>query len=154
MISVSIISRLIQKQCIEVRYQSPLPCSSYFSNKLFHEYAENDVISKEKMEELLKKLKLGDEYDEEHHESPDNDDHDDHNHRRRRSLKIPVDPLQSQFQENKFRSQRRYRRETIHEHRNESTKYQKVLNLKFETAPLLEGSFLLYWRVVLTNESL
>ena len=131
---MSIVSKLIQKQCIEVRYQSPLPCSSYFGDELFREYAENDVISKEKMEELLKKLKLGDEHDEEHHESEHDEehhDHDDHNHRRRRSLKIAVDPLQSQFQENELRSQRRYRRETTHEHRNESTMYQKVLNLKY-----------------------
>lgn len=95
------------------------------------------------MEELLKKLKLSDGHDEEHDESPDHDH--DHDRRRRRSLKIPGNLLQLQFQENELRSQRRYRRETTdNNHRNESKKYQKVLNLKYETVPLLkEGAFLI-----------
>ena len=124
-----IISRLIQAQCIEVRYQSPLPCSSYFVNQLFKKYADNGVISKEKTEKLLKKLKIG--RGDEHDDNSDQDDHDDHaghDHRRRRSLTIPEGP---QIQEMQHSLQRRYRRQTTdHDHGNETKKYQKVIKFR------------------------
>ena len=124
-----IISTLIQAQCIEVRYQSPLPCSSHFANQLFQEYADNGVMSKENFEKLLKKLKIG-RGDE--HDDSDHDDHDGHgSHRRRRSLTIPEDPLQSQIQGMPHSLQRRYRRQTTdHDHGYETKKYQKVIRFR------------------------
>ena len=118
---MSVISRLIKKQCITVRYKSPLPCSSYFANQLFKEYAENDVITKNGIEKLLKKLKIGEHTEGSDESSHEHDDHDDHDHRRRRSLDS------SNIQGKQFVLQRRYRRETDdHDHSQESTKYQKV----------------------------
>lgn len=58
-LSMIIISKLLQRQCIEVRYQNPLPCPSYFVNHLFEEYAKNDVIYKENMQKLMENLKIG-----------------------------------------------------------------------------------------------
>ncbi|XP_028394557.1 zinc transporter ZIP14-like [Dendronephthya gigantea] len=58
-LSMIIISKLLQRQCIEVRYQNPLPCSSYFVNHLFEEYAKNDIINKENVQKLMKNLKIG-----------------------------------------------------------------------------------------------
>ncbi len=130
-ISIAIISKLIKNEsCIRVRYKTPLPCSSYFANQLFHEYAENDVISEKKIEELLKKLKIGgkNEVPDDDH---DDDDHDDHGHRRRRSLTIPNGLQQSQIQgKPPVGLQRRYRRETDnHDHGKGTKKYQKVYYL-------------------------
>jgi len=118
-----IISKLLQKQCIKVRYQTPLPCSSHFVNELFSEYAENDFISEEKMKELLEKLKIGAK------NATTIESTHDHDHRRRRSLTVPSNLLQSQIQGKPFDLQRRYRRETNnhnHDHDNEPKKYQKV----------------------------
>jgi hypothetical protein len=96
---------------------------------LFQEYADNGVISKENIEKLLKKLKIG--RGDEHDEDNDQDDHDDHaghDHRRRRSLTIPEGP---QIQERQHSLQRRYRRQTTdHDHGNETKKYQKVIKFR------------------------
>ena len=58
-LSMSIISKLLQLQCIKVNYENPLPCPSYFVNHLFEEYAKNNVIYKENMEELMENLNIG-----------------------------------------------------------------------------------------------
>jgi hypothetical protein len=58
-LSMSIISKLLQLQCIQVNYENPLPCPSYFVNHLFEEYAKNNVIYKENMEELMENLNIG-----------------------------------------------------------------------------------------------
>ena len=128
--SMIIISKLLQKQCIKVRNQTPLPCSSHFVSELFSEYAENGVISEEKMKELLKKLKIGAK-NAATIESTNDHDHD-HDHRRRRSLTVPSNLLQSQIHGKSYGLQRRHRRETnnhSHNHDNEPNKYQKVLTI-------------------------
>ena len=58
-LSMSIVLKLLQRQCIKVNYENPLPCPSYFVNHLFKEYAKNNVIYKESMEELMENLKIG-----------------------------------------------------------------------------------------------
>lgn len=79
--STIIVSKLLEKQCIEIEHKTPLPCTSFFVNKLFKKYAQNNIVNKKKIEELLKKLKIGE-------DGSANiktvDSHDGHNHRRRR----------------------------------------------------------------------
>ena len=58
-LSMNIILKLLQRQCIKVNYKSPLPCPSYFVNHLFKEYAKNNVINKANMEKLMENLKIG-----------------------------------------------------------------------------------------------
>jgi hypothetical protein len=56
---MSIVSKLLQRQCIKINYESPLPCPSYFVNHLFKEYAQNNVISKANLQKLMKNLMIG-----------------------------------------------------------------------------------------------
>ena len=58
-LSMMIILKLLQLQCIKVNYENPLPCPSYFMNHLFNEYAQNDVIDKENMKQLMENLNIG-----------------------------------------------------------------------------------------------
>ncbi|CAB3993040.1 zinc transporter ZIP14-like isoform X3 [Paramuricea clavata] len=58
-LSMSIISKLLQLQCIQVNYENRLPCPSYFVKHLFEEYAKNNVLYKENMEKLMENLKIG-----------------------------------------------------------------------------------------------
>ena len=56
---MNLLSKLLQRRCIAVKYQNPLPCPSYFVGNLFKQYARNDVINKENMQELMENLKIG-----------------------------------------------------------------------------------------------
>ena len=58
-LSMNVVLKLLQRQCIKVNYQSPLPCPSYFVNHLFKGYAKNNVIYKTNMEKLMENLKIG-----------------------------------------------------------------------------------------------
>ena len=58
-LSMLIILKLLRKECIKVNYENPLPCPSYFMNQLFKEYAENNVIDKENMKQLMENLNIG-----------------------------------------------------------------------------------------------
>lgn len=136
-ISLSIISRLIDKQCIAVRYDSRLPCSSHFVNTLFDEYATDGVISEKKLEELLKELKIGrkDEEESDHSDEhgddhgDDDDDHEGHSHRRR-SLAVSEYPLKSLTLGKLLGLHGRFKRATAdHDHANHGKTYQKVLNI-------------------------
>ena len=61
-----IVSKLLQSKCINVNYENPLPCSSYFVNSLFKEYAKNNSIDKKNMKKLMEVLKIGKQRKKEH----------------------------------------------------------------------------------------
>lgn len=58
-LSTIIISKLLNKHCIKVGYQNPLPCPSFFLNNMFKKYAQKKYINKTKIEKMLGKLKIG-----------------------------------------------------------------------------------------------
>lgn len=100
---MAIISKLLQKQCIKIKYENPLPCTSYFAINLFQEYAHNNVIYKESVQELMKNLKLG------------------------RQLKNE-NYLQEELSESKFARRKRRRSSNLrkNQHGNFSNVYEKV----------------------------
>lgn len=79
--STIIVSKLLNRHCINIKHQKPLPCPSFFAHNLFSKYAKNDFVDIERMEKLLKKLKIG--KDDEHKELEDNHARHDHGRRRR-----------------------------------------------------------------------
>ncbi|XP_046846729.1 metal cation symporter ZIP14-like [Xenia sp. Carnegie-2017] len=103
---MAIISKLLQKQCIKIKYENPLPCTSYFAINLFQEYAHNNVIYKESVQELMKNLKLG------------------------RQLKNE-NYLQEELSENKFARRKRRRSSNLrkNQHGNFSNVYEKCYSV-------------------------
>ena len=59
LISMVIVSKLLNKHCIKLEEESQLPCPSYFLKKLFMKYARNGTINKNQMNSLLENLKIG-----------------------------------------------------------------------------------------------
>ena len=113
-LSTIIISLLLEKRCIKVHHETPLPCPSHFVNELFNKFSVNNVINKKNMKELLKHLMIG------KHEliHKNKDSHNDNRHRRHISKMMPSRPvtnmkipLEPHMQEMKYDHTRRSRRD-------------------------------------------